>query len=60
MQFIVIIMGAQGGTKDVFLAEMKKIPACRKSPEQLAMNMQKAILLGYLCLLRQMSLAEGH
>ena len=60
VRLVVLVVGVLGGIKDTILAELRKIPACQNSPEQLVMKMQKAVVLGSLRLLRQMNLAEDH
>uniref|UniRef100_A0A6V7LQ79 Uncharacterized protein n=1 Tax=Bracon brevicornis TaxID=1563983 RepID=A0A6V7LQ79_9HYME len=53
VHLVVFILGSLGGMKDTFVSELKIIPACRHKTYALAAQMQKAVILGSLRLLRQ-------
>ena len=52
VRMVVLIIGVLGGMRPTLLSALKTIPACQKSAEWLAGQMQKAVILGSLRLLR--------
>ena len=52
VKMVVLIIGVLGGMRPTLLSALKTIPACQESAEWLAGQMQKAVILGSLRLLR--------
>lgn len=57
---IVLIIGALGGIRPTLLDNLKKIPHCTTSAVILAEQMQKAVILGSLRLLRSHAATHDH
>lgn len=60
VQTVVLIIGALGGIRATLLANIKIIPHCTRSADFLAGQMQKAIILGSLRLLRSHTATHDH
>nr|CAH7728313.1 unnamed protein product [Callosobruchus chinensis] len=51
VSLLVMVIGSLGGMRNTLLSALRAIPVCRAAAHILAARMQKAVILGSLCLL---------
>nr|CAH7733829.1 unnamed protein product [Callosobruchus chinensis] len=53
VSLLVMVIGSLGGMRNTLLSALRAMPVCRAAAHILAARMQKAVILGSLCLLRE-------